>query len=148
MTVHSASRQVLWDKADFQHINDLMLQHASNFVTANSSDTSIEQLWSAFKFICSDCMKLVPYKHLLRGNLKLHGSLLTSNTSQEIIIIKPVQVLNLASDWSAYSDFKKYTEHECRRTCNHYLKHLILAKVINVHGLIIITSIRCLNMWL
>ena len=32
---------------------------------------------------------------------------------------------NLASDWSAYSDFKKYTEHECRRTRNHYLKHLL-----------------------
>ena len=26
MIINSAPRQVLWDKADFQHINDLMLQ--------------------------------------------------------------------------------------------------------------------------
>ena len=59
--VHSSPRQVLlWNKTDFQYINDLMLQYAPDFISVNSVDTPVEQLWSTFKSICSACTKLVP----------------------------------------------------------------------------------------
>ena len=32
---------------------------------------------------------------------------------------------NLESDWSAYRNFEKHTQHDCRRVCNQYLKHLL-----------------------
>ena len=45
VTVHSSPRHVLlWNKADFQHINDLMLQYASDFISVNSVDT----LWNSY----------------------------------------------------------------------------------------------------
>ena len=57
VTVYSSPRHVLlWNKADFQHINDLMLQYASDFISVNSVDTPVEQLWLTFKSICSACM--------------------------------------------------------------------------------------------
>ena len=128
VTVHSSPRYVLlWNKADFQHINDLMLQYVSDFISVNSVDTPVEQLWLTFKSICSACTKLVPYrlsskshsiapwvttyiKHLSRKKQRLYNKACASN---------------LASDWSIYRNFKKYTQHECRRVRNQYFKHLL-----------------------
>ena len=136
VTVHSAPRQVLlWDKADFQHINDLMLQQASDFVSANSLDTPIEQLWSTFKSICAECMKLVPHKLSSKSHSKAPWVTMyikrLSRKKQRLY--NKACASNLASDWSAYSNFKKYTQHECRRVRNRYLEHLLNSDSGNGH---------------
>lgn len=128
VTVHSAPRQVLlWDKADFQYINDVMLRHASDFVSANSLDTPINHLWSAFKSICSECVKLVPYKLSSRSHSKAPWvtTYIKRLSRKKQRLYNKARVTNSASDWSAYSDFKRHTHHECRRVRNQYLKHLL-----------------------
>ena len=97
-----------------------MQQNASDFVSAYSVDTPIEQLWFQFKLIRLECMKLVPHrlssmshsiapwvttyiKHLSRKKQRLYNKACSSN---------------LESDWSAYQNFKKHTQYECHRVRN------------------------------
>ena len=49
-----------WDKADFNHINELMMQYSTEFLSNYSQDTPVDVLWAAFKDLCSECLKLIP----------------------------------------------------------------------------------------
>ena len=93
----------------------------------NSVDTPVEQLWLTFKSICSACTKLVPY----RLTSKSHSIAPWVTTYIKCLSRKKQRLYNkacagnLASDWSIYRNFKKYTQHECRRVRNQYFKHLL-----------------------
>ena len=43
------SRKYLWNKADFQLVNDQMSDHCTKFLNRHTSDTSVHVLWDAFE---------------------------------------------------------------------------------------------------
>ena len=53
----------LWDRANFTEINDVIAQLANSFLSVNTIDTPVQELWDSFKGTCHRALELVPRKH-------------------------------------------------------------------------------------
>ena len=54
----------LWNRADFQDINDVIIQFSNTFLSDKSVDIPVQELWDSFKTMCQKCLELVPCKSL------------------------------------------------------------------------------------
>ena len=54
----------LWNRADFHAINDVIIQFSNTFLSVNSAETPVQELWDSFKSMCQRCLELVPSKSL------------------------------------------------------------------------------------
>ena len=42
----------LWNGADFHAINDVIIEFSNTFLSVNSADTPVQELWDSFKSMC------------------------------------------------------------------------------------------------
>ena len=52
----------LWNRADFHAINDVIIEFSNTFLSVNSADIPVQELWDSFKSMCQKCLELVPSK--------------------------------------------------------------------------------------
>ena len=63
VVLESNPRKVcLWNRADFDKINNKVLDYCSYFVSQYTMNTTIEVLWASFKSFCMECLDLMPHK--------------------------------------------------------------------------------------
>ena len=100
----------LWNKADFSHINNLMSHWCSQFLSSNTVDTPIQELWDKFKSSCLKCMDLIPTKSTSK---KFHQPWITSHikrlTKRKQRLYNRAKASKLESDWTAYCNIKKWS---------------------------------------
>jgi len=51
-----------WDKADLNHITEIILDFSSTFLHQFNLETPINTLWNEFKSLCDTCLATVPFK--------------------------------------------------------------------------------------
>ena len=116
----------LWNRADFQDINDVIIQFSNTFLSDNSVDTPVQELWDSFKTMCQKCLELVPCKSL-SSSIKYPWITTQikrlSNKKQRLY--NRTRYSGLQSDCLAYYELKKSVQHECRKAHDTYVADLL-----------------------
>ena len=116
----------LWDRANFTEINDVIAQLANSFLSVNTIDTPVQELWDSFKGTCHRALELVPRKHTSRSIkypwITRHIKRL-SNKKQRLY--NRARHSGLQSDWLAYRDMKKLIQNECRKAHDKYVANML-----------------------
>jgi len=115
----------LWEKTDFNLLTQVLSEFVSDFNAANTTSSSIQQMWDDFKTKCIDCLELVPYKY---SSTKYSQPWVTSNTKR--ICRKKKRLYNKArssgsaADWTNYKEVKKAAQRQCRNAYFSYVSQL------------------------
>jgi len=117
-------RKILqWDKANFNHIIEIILDFSATFMNQFNSETPVNTLWDKFKSLC---VATVPFKFscnksyppwLTRQNKRL--------SMQKQWRYNTARSINLPNDWNKYYDLKKSLQRCCRQSQNSYLSSLL-----------------------
>jgi len=121
-------RQIFfWDKANFNLINDLMMQYSTEFLSIYSPDTPVEVLWTAFKTKCHECLELIPQTVSSKNHFKAPwiNAHIKQISNRKKKAYNRAHSTGLPSDWSKYRNLKKLSEQECRKAYNQYVRQLV-----------------------
>ena len=114
------------NRADFHAINDVIIEFSDTFLSVNSADTPVQELWDSFKSMCQKCLELVPSKSLSNS---IKYPWITpqikrlSNRKQRLY--NRARYTGQQSDWVAYHKLKKAVQYECRKAHDRYVADLL-----------------------
>jgi len=117
-----------WDKADFNHITEIILDFSSTFMHQFNLETLINTLWDEFRSLCDTytCLAIVPFKF---SSNKFHPPWLTRQikrlSRQKHQRYNTARSTNLPKDWSNYHDLKITLQRLCRESHNKHLSSLL-----------------------
>ena len=116
----------LWNRADFELINNKAQGYCNYFTSHYTVNTPIQDLWYSFKSFCKECLDLIPYKFHKTNNkqpwIKRHIKQLANKKRR---LYNEARQSSLQSDWDAYRDIKKHMQKECRHTRDTYVSNLL-----------------------
>ena len=115
----------LWKKANFQVIREEFHAFSDNFTATYNVNSNINSLWSSFKLKCLELLnKWVPSKN---ASTRFHQPWI--NTTLKRLCRHKQRYYNIAcrshleDDWLRFKNFKKYTQQECKKAYNEYLRY-------------------------
>ena len=115
-----------WDKADLNHITEIILDFSSTFLHQFNLETPINTLWNEFKSLCDTCLATVPFKF---SSTKFCPPWLTRQikrlSRQKRRRYNTARSTNLPKDWSNYHDLKRTLQRLCREAHNKHLSSLL-----------------------
>ena len=93
----------LWNRVDFQEINDVIIQFPNSFLSDKSTDTPVQELCDSFNTMCQNCLDLVPSKSLSSSTkypwITTHIKCLPNKKQR---LYNCVCYSGVQSDWLAY----------------------------------------------
>jgi len=139
LIVKSSGQDILlWNKADYQRIEQIISEFFETFYRDFTIDTPVQYLWDAFKSLCYQCLSSIPHKTISNSSkppwITRHIKRL-SNKKQRVY--NQAQLSGSDVDWANITNLKEQSRKSVGSPIINMFQNcliLIIIMVINVFG--------------